>query len=145
MLPYDCTLLPYECACSTHALTAWPAELLIVACAQAVRRGAHSEARQCGYAVLAFLEATLAHCLLWHPAVSEARYQLAGAEAALGEPHAALGELGRALMALMITHGPDHPLTLRSEERQREYLIAAEIERRVRGLRANDVPEPEKK
>jgi len=94
------------------------------------RRGNMAEARECDRHVLSYLEMALSH-VPWHPALSHQRCRLADVEGALGNQAQGLSEIGRAMAALMLTHGPEHPLTQRAEETQQELLIVVEQRRRA--------------
>lgn len=84
------------------ALTGYQAER--AASTLASRLGRTAEARESDQAVLAFLETALSH-VAWHPALSLHRCRLAAVEGKIGSLTTALSEVGKALMALTVTHG----------------------------------------
>ena len=97
--------------CHPLSLLRYHAESAMGAIAQKV--GDAKAALECGRRAVSFLEMALSH-VDWHPTLSIDRMHLACSEAELGELAEALKQMDLCVPALVITHGPDHAMTLRA-------------------------------
>lgn len=105
--------------CHPLSIMRWHAES--AALETAGKAGDTESAREHTRYVLNFLEMALGH-VPWHPLLSSARWQAAELENELGQSSRAKVLMDLAVQALRITHGHEHPMTLRRERRRAELF-----------------------
>lgn len=120
-----------------HPLSMLLYEAEAAACNVAMGCTDYAAACECSTNVVRFLSAVLAH-LPWHPTLSMERYRLAGLETAIADAvkdrehrskiavehiDRAIALLDRCLPALLITHGPEHPIARRAFQTRKRVRL----------------------